>query len=127
VHRQTNRAFGLTVFAILALIAALTWWLNDRELISVYVAAGFFLAAALLWPEVLLPLNWLWTCISGLIASVSNYAILGLSFYGVIWPAGIVLRFFGKDPLTRCFDAEAKSYFTSVGRQADAETFHDLF
>ena len=127
MHRQTNRAFGLTVFVILTLMAALNWWLFDRELISVYVAAGVFLAAALLWSDVLLPLNWLWTCISGRIASVGNYAILGLTFYGVILPAAIVLRLLGKDPLTRRFDANAKSYLTPVFRQADAETFHDIF
>lgn len=127
MHKQTNRAFGLTVFVILAAIGALNWWLSNRMMVPVCVAAGFFLFSALVWPEVLLPLNWLWTRLSRLIAVVNNYVLLGVSFYCIIWPTGIVVRLFGEDLLVRCFDAETESYFTPVVRQADAETFPDLF
>ena len=96
-------------------------------LISVGIAAGFFLITALLWPGVLLPFNWIWTRLSGLVAVVNNYVILGLFYFGIIWPIGAVMRFFGKDPMARRFNAKVQSYFVPVFRQADATTFSDLF
>jgi hypothetical protein len=127
VHRLTNRAFGLAFFVMLATIAILRWWFTDRISLAVSVAAGLFLIGALLASPYLLPLNWLWSRFAHAMAIVSNHVILGLTFFIIIWPVGIMMRMFGKDPMERRFNPEAESYFVPVIRKADETTFPDLF
>ncbi len=127
MHRQTNRTFGLTFAILLGAIALLQWWFAGRAWISVSVAAGLFLIVALGWPTYLLPFNWLWTRAAAAMAAVSNYAILAISFFLVVWPMGGMMRMLGKDPMARGFDAEVASYFVPVVRTADESTFLDLF
>ncbi len=42
MHRLTNRAFGLTFFAVMATIVMLRWWFTDRVSLTISVIAGFF-------------------------------------------------------------------------------------
>jgi len=127
VRRQTNRAFGLTVFIVLATIVMLRWWFTDKVSLSVSVVAGLFLIGALFWSPYLLPFNWLWTRFSHTMAVASNHAILGLTFFIIIWPVGVMMRIFGKDPMERRFNSEVESYFVPVIRSVDESTFPDLF
>ncbi len=125
--RQTNRAFGLTFAAVFVVIAAVGWLVFDARLIWALEVAAVFAVVALAAPLVLLPLNRLWATLAGGLGHVNNHLILGLFFYGFVTPVGILMRLFGKDPMTRGVDASAVSYLTPVGRKAGAETYHDLF
>jgi hypothetical protein len=127
MRRQSNRAFGLTFFIVLATIATVRWWFTDRVSLSISVVAGLFLIAALIWSPYLLPLNWLWTRFSHAMAVASNHAILALTFFLIIWPVGVMMRIFGKDPMERRFNSELESYFVPVIRRVDESTFPDLF
>ncbi len=40
-----------------------------------------------------------------------SYLIMGVLFFGIITPAGLLLRWSGKDPLERRWDPEAESYW----------------
>jgi hypothetical protein len=127
MRRQSNRAFGLTFFIVLATIATVRWWFTDRVSLSISVVAGLFLIAALICSPYLLPLNWLWTRFSHAMAVASNHAILALTFFLIIWPVGVMMRIFGKDPMERRFNSELESYFVPVIRRVDESTFPDLF
>ena len=41
------------------------------------------------------------------------FVVLALIFYGIVTPIGVVMRLFGRDKLTRRFDAEATSYWVA--------------
>jgi hypothetical protein len=127
MRRQSNRAFGLTFFIVLATIATVRWWFTDRVSLSISVVGGLFLIAALICSPYLLPLNWLWTRFSHAMAVASNHAILALTFFLIIWPVGVMMRYFGKDPMERRFNSELESYFVPVIRRVDETTFPDLF
>jgi hypothetical protein len=127
MRRQSNRAFGLTFFIVLATIVTVRWWFTDSVSLSISVVAGLFLIAALIWSPYLLPLNWLWTRFSHAMAVASNHAILALTFFLIIWPVGVMMRIFGKDPMERRFNSEVESYFVPVIRRVDESTFPDLF
>ncbi|HEY3198807.1 MAG TPA: SxtJ family membrane protein [Nitrospirales bacterium] len=111
----------------MATIATLRWWFTDRVSLSLSVVAGLFLIAALFWSPYLLPLNWLWSRFSHAMAVASNHAILGLTFFIIIWPVGIIMRILGKDPMERRFNSEVETYFVPVIRTVDESTFPDLF
>lgn len=70
-----------------------------------------FLFFALVFPKALAPLNWVWTRFGQLLHKLVSPIILGLLFFVVFTPIGILMRLFGADPLRLRFDAKAESYW----------------
>jgi hypothetical protein len=111
VEGSSDRSFGF-VFAVVFLIIA-AWPLlsgNPPRWWSVGVAAAFGLAA-LVRPALLAPLNRLWLKFGLLLARFVSPIALGILFYAVFTPIGLLMRLFGKDPLLLRRDANAASYW----------------
>ena len=124
--RQTDRAFGLMFAAVFAVVATLGFFVFDATWRwAIGVSAGF-LAIALAAPWLLLPLNRLWAAFAQRLGHLSNFVLLGAFYYVFILPAGVIMRLFA-DPMARRIDPTAASYWTTVGRKADAETYRDQF
>ncbi len=70
--------------------------------------ASLFLAAALLHPPLLTPLNRLWFKFGLLLHKVVNPIVMGLVFYGTVLPTGLVMRALGKDLLRLKRDARGR-------------------
>jgi hypothetical protein len=111
VEGSSDRSFGL-VFAGLFLVIAvfplfhggtMRWW-------STSAAAGFALVA-LLKPTLLAGLNRLWFKLGILLGKVVSPIALGILFYCVITPIGLIIRLTGKDPLRLKFAPDAESYW----------------
>lgn len=58
--------------------------------------AALFLAAALAMPAALAPLNQLWTRLGAAMHRIVNPVVMGVLFYLVVTPFGLVLRMLGK-------------------------------
>ena len=52
------------------------------------------------WMDASWPMGW-----------VFSHVLLGVTYYLVITPIGLILRLLGKDPMRRRFDREAKTYW----------------
>lgn len=111
VQGSSNRTLGV-VFAVVFLIIgafpiifgnAPRWW-------SFVVAAAFALVA-LFVPASLGPLNRLWTRFGLLLHRIVSPVVLGIMFFLVVTPIGLLMRAFGKDPLRLRFEADARSYW----------------
>ena len=106
------RSFGLSTGAMVAvLFGALIPWIWDLK----YPAWPWvFLAVLGLWaivmPKSLRPVHRLWMRIGLLISKVTTPIILGIVFFLVIVPIGLVSRIFRRDPLNRQFDTDAGTY-----------------
>ncbi len=70
-----------------------------------------FGAVALVWPAILAPLNKLWFRFGLLLHKVMTPLIMGLLFYGLFTPLGLLMRLFGKDPMRVRDTPEAQSYW----------------
>ncbi|MFQ5764937.1 MAG: SxtJ family membrane protein [Rhodospirillales bacterium] len=107
----SERGFG-TVFAMVFAVIGF-WPLLDGEAARIWalVAAALFLAAGLLAPRVLKPLNRLWFLFGMAFGRVVNPLVMGLLFCGTITPIALVMRLAGKDPLRLRFEPDAKSYW----------------
>ena len=111
VEPSSDRAFGLVfagVFALVALWPLLDdggprWW-------SLAVAVIFTLLA-LAAPKVLAPANRLWTAFGLLLGRLVNPLVMGLLFYLVVTPTGLIMRALGKDLLRLKRDPDAASYW----------------
>lgn len=127
MSHQSNRAFGLTIATVMAIIWSMAYFVFASFLIWPVVTAGVFVLVALAVPSVLLPLNRLWVLALGAVGHINNRIVLGVFFYSVFMPIGFLMRLFGKDPMHKSPQPAITSYFTPVGRQANADTYRDMF
>jgi hypothetical protein len=101
ISAPTEKSFGVTFAVVFTLLAA---WSAYRSGIGTWtvVMAGVavtFLALAYTMPAVLGPLNWLWFRFGLAIHAVVSPVILGLLFFAVVTPVGVVMRLLAKDLL----------------------------
>lgn len=112
---------------VFGLIAAVAWLLNGSHQYWAVALGAVFLLVALVWPPLLMPINRLWEQLGHALGLVSNSILLGVFFYVVITPFGLMMRLMAADPMRRRTSRAASSYFTAVQRQANRETFPDMF
>ena len=89
--------------------------------------ALLFFAAAAACLGLLLPLNRLWGRFAYRLGIVNNYLLLGLFFYFIMFPVGIMIRLLGGDAMSGRIDRQRGTYWTAVRRGTTAETLRDLF
>ena len=115
------RKFGLTTGAIIIVLFALFFpWVFDMETMPKWpwIAAAVLGVPALLMPAVLRPVYNTWMKIGAGIGWVNTRIILGVLFYVMILPMGIVMRLFGSDPMAKKLDASATTYRKESVREA---------
>jgi hypothetical protein len=108
---SSDRGFGFVFAGFFALVAIVRWWKGQGGSGWFAAAAVAILLIALLRPTLLAPFNRLWTKLALLLSKVMNPVIMGILFFLVVAPIGLVMRLFGKRPLALGIDPAAKSYW----------------
>lgn len=125
---SSNRSFGVVFAAFFAIIGLLPLVSGGRVHLWALALGGIFLFFGLVFPSALAPLNRLWAKFGLLLHKIVSPIMLGIIFYLVITPIGLLLRLFGKDPLRLKFDRAAKSYWIPRDPPGPApESFKDQF
>ena len=95
----SNRSFGI-VFFIVFLIIALYPLLNDNPIRLWSLIIGLiFLVLGLIKSNILTPLNILWMKFGMFLGVFISPIIMGIIFFLVVTPIGLIMRVFGKDLL----------------------------
>jgi hypothetical protein len=123
----SDRTFGLVMAAALALLALLNGWHRGRLWPWEATIAAVFLLAALLKPALLHPLNRVWMKLGLLLHRIVNPIVMGLLFYGTIWPTGLIMRWRGGDLLRLKREPAADSYWIVRDPGPAPETMRDQF
>ena len=124
----SDRSFGLVMALALPAVTALNAWHSGKLWPWTGGLAALFVAAALLRPAVLHPLNLVWLRFGLLLHRVVNPVVMALLFYGTVLPTGLVMRLMGKDLLRLKRQPDADSYW--IVRQPPGpspETMRDQF
>ncbi len=101
-ERRELRRFGVTVGIPLALLAGVGVWRGHTILPAVLGGAAVALGVlALVAPRLLSPVYKLWMKIADALAWFNTRVLLGVVYYLVMTPTGIVMRLMGRDPLDR--------------------------
>lgn len=111
VKGSSNRAFGLTFAGVFAVLAVLQLWRGHSIGYAWLAAAAVFAAVAYLAPAILTPLNKLWLKFGLLLHRIVSPLVMGMMFYLVITPVGMMMRMAGKDLLRLRRDPKATSYW----------------
>ena len=113
VQGSSNRSFGL-VFAVVFAIIAFLPLSHGGTLRHWSLLVGLaFAVAAILAPVILTPLNRLWTRLGLVLHVIVNPIVLGIMFFLVVTPTGLLMRLFGKDPLRLKREPAATTYWIS--------------
>jgi polyferredoxin len=115
---SSNRSFGLFFFIILMIIGL--WPLKNNGDLNLYVVllSVPFLILGLLNSKLLSPLNFLWFKFGIAIGSIMAPIVMGVVFFFIVTPTGIIMKIFGKKMLDNAFDKGKKSYWINRDKQA---------
>ena len=95
----SNKSFGI-VFFIVFIIISLYPLLNQEDIrIWSLVIAFIFFILALLNSKILTPLNKIWTRFGLFLGNLISPIVMGIIFFFVVTPIGLLMRLFGKDVL----------------------------
>ncbi len=99
ITRGSDRNFGIVLACILALVGLWPMVHRDGPRALALAIAAACLAASMLRPQLLSPLNQLWFRLGLLLHHVVNPVLMFLIYYSTVLPTGLVLRALGKDVL----------------------------
>ena len=97
IKMSSNRNFGFVFFIVFLIISL--WPLQHEGQIRIWsiVISLIFLILSLMNSKLLTPLNQLWTRFGLLLGNIVAPIVMGLVFFLVVTPVGIVMRILGKD------------------------------
>lgn len=110
IQMGSNRSFGI-VFFIFFLIIALWPLLNNNEIrLWSLIISLIFLVLGILNSKLLSPLNKLWMRFGLLLGRIVSPIIMGIIYFFVVTPTGLIMKIFRKDLLSLKKNDE-KSYW----------------
>ena len=110
IKLSSNRSFGIVFFIVFLLIGTYPLLNNDHVRIWSLIISTVFLILGLLNSKTLLPLNKIWFKFGILLGKIISPLIMGLIFFVVVTPIGLLMRLFNKDLLNLKFN-KSKSYW----------------
>ena len=95
-----GRKFGLQVGAAFAVLGALSRWRgHDTAPLVLWALGGLLIAGGLFLPGRLGPVYRAWMGLAVVLSKVTTPLFLGIVYFGVITPMGVVMRLLGRNPL----------------------------
>ncbi len=109
------RKFGFIMGAMFALLFGLLFpWMLDKTTenwpIWPFIILAVFWGLALIAPQALKPINEIWLKVGNVLGWINSRIILGLMFFVLIFPIGLLLKVLRKDSMNRRFNTNIKTY-----------------
>lgn len=122
------RQFGLIMAGMLTLMFGLVlpWLWSDHWWTWPFPTAGLFALAALTLPAALEPIYHAWMKLALVLAWINSRVILGIAFFLVLMPIGLVFKVMGRDPMARRL-GDAEEPYRRVKTPRGAEHYRKPF
>ncbi len=128
IEGSSDRSFGIVFAIVFAVIGLLPFAFGGGVRLWALLIGGAFLLVALALPSILAPLNRLWLRFGLLLHRIVSPIVLGIMFFVVITPMGLLMRALGKDLLRLKFDERSSSYWIArVPPGPPPESLRDQF
>ena len=117
VKISSNRSFGLLFFIVFLAISL--WPLKSQEDVRLwaFILALIFFVLGILNSKFLTPLNKLWMKFGIFLGSIISPVVMGVVFFMVVTPVGLIMRFLGKDLLRIKKSKFVSTYWISREKQ----------
>ena len=96
---SSNRSFGIVFFIVFLLLALYPLTYNGAIRVWSAIISLIFLVLGLLNSKILAPLNKLWFKFGIFLGKIISPLIMGIIFFLVVTPIGLIMRILGKDIL----------------------------
>ena len=108
---SSNRSFGLLFFVVFLIVSL--WPLTHEGSIRIWsvIISAVFLILGLINSRLLTPLNVLWFKLGMILGAIISPIVMGIVFFLVVTPIGLILRIMGKDLLNKKYDKKKKTYW----------------
>ena len=106
----SNRSFGIVFFVVFLLIALYPFTYGGEIRIWSAITSLIFLVLGLLNSKFLTPLNKLWFRFGVFLGKIISPVVMGIIFFLVVTPIGLIMRLLGKDLLNLKY-SKNKSYW----------------
>lgn len=111
VTNKTLRQFGLMVGGVFLVIGLWPFlWRQEAIRDWVVVLGALLSVTGLAVPAILKYPYQGWMLVGHMMGWVNTRIILGILFYGVVTPMGLVMKLAGRDPMCRGFEPDAPTY-----------------
>jgi hypothetical protein len=126
---RAEKEFGLVVGGVFVLLGG--WWLYRGKFATVapvlLTLGALLILFGLTWPRALVWPNRAWMFVAEVLSWITTRIILGLVFFLVVTPIGVVKRLSGWDPLGRR-GARGTSYWRPYSeRQRNPRHYEKMF
>jgi hypothetical protein len=116
INRNPSRrdlvVFGVGLPLLAGLLGAHRWWAGSHTAATaIWMAGGVVALAFALVPPLRRRIYVAWMYGVFPVGWVVSHVILAVVFYAVFAPTGVLLRLFGKDPMSRAFERPRASYW----------------
>ena len=106
----SNRSFGIVFFVVFLLISIYPL-INDESIrIWSLIVSLIFLSLGIINSNILSPLNKLWFKFGIFLGKIISPLVMGIIFFLVVTPIGLIMRLIGKDVLNLKY-SDYKSYW----------------
>jgi len=124
-HKQEQH-FGFLFAAVFVIVAFWPLWPLHAPNLYWLAGAGAWAAVALICPRLLAPLYKLWMKFGHVLGWINARIILGVVFFVMVTPIGLVMRLSGKD-LLRMRSPKSASYWIQRGKPLDPQSLRNQF
>ena len=91
------KSFGFTMGVILSIISAALFYYNNNIFQTIAILSSVFIGFGVLLPIVLKPIYMVWMIFALIFGWIMTRVILGIVFYFIITPIGLLTRLLGED------------------------------
>ena len=108
---SSNRNFGLVFFIVFLIVTI--WPITYDEPVRIWSAiiSLVFLILGLMNSILLTPLNKLWFKFGMILGAIVSPVVMGVVFFLVVTPIGLIMKIMGKDLLNKKYDKKKRTYW----------------
>ena len=113
---SSNRSFGIVFFVFFLIVSLYPLYFNNSLNIWALILSIIFLILGLINSKILTPLNILWFKFGMFLGRIISPIIMGMVFFFVVTPTGLLMKLFNKD-LLRLKKKNTKSYWIAKSNE----------
>ena len=110
INKSSNKNFGIVFFLFFFIVAVYPMYFGENFRFWSFIISLIFLILGLINSRILTPLNFLWFKFGILLGKILSPVVMGLIFFLVVTPTGLIMRALRKD-LLNLKKKDAKSYW----------------
>lgn len=128
-NRELRQFAGIWFPAFWILIGGLCWYKSGSLPVAAVIWSAAFLVSLVgyLWLPFMRVIFVGMMCAAFPIGWTVSYLLLGIIFFLVFTPIGLMMRLFGRDPMLRSLDRSAKTYWVPHNPGGDAGRYFKQF